>query len=113
MRVLKNFGAMTNQALAVGIRVLIQGYRLLISPLLPARCRFYPTCSSYGLEAIRLHGGFHGGWLTLKRVGRCHPWGDSGVDFVPLPLYRYHYQYVGWVTYAPYHSQLGEGRIAC
>lgn len=73
---------------------LIKFYRYVISPLLPARCRFYPTCSAYGLEAVRLHGGVHGGWLGVRRICRCHPWGGSGVDFVPLPLYRYRFVWV-------------------
>lgn len=77
---------------------LITFYRYMVSPLLPARCRFYPTCSVYGLEAVRLHGGMRGGWLVVRRVCRCHPWGGSGVDFVPLPLYRY--QFV-WVSALP------------
>lgn len=71
---------------------LIRFYRYGISPLLPARCRFYPTCSAYGLEAVRLHGGWRGGILTVRRICRCQPFGGSGVDFVPLPLYRYRYK---------------------
>lgn len=73
---------------------LLRIYQLMISPLLPARCRFYPTCSNYGIEAIHRHGGIRGGWLTIKRICRCHPWGGLGIDFVPMPLYRYHYQFV-------------------
>lgn len=76
------------------LTVLVMVYRYAISPLLPARCRFYPTCSSYALTALRLHGGVKGGWLTLKRICRCHPWGGSGVDFVPLPFYRYSFDWV-------------------
>lgn len=73
---------------------IVKVYRYLVSPLVPARCRFYPTCSQYAVEALTLHGGFRGGWLVVKRVCRCHPWGGSGIDFVPLPLYRYHYQFI-------------------
>lgn len=62
---------------------LIRGYQLLISPLLPASCRYTPTCSSYALEALRKHGVFKGGWLALKRIFSCHPWGGSGHDPVP------------------------------
>ena len=69
-------------------------YQRLISPLLAPRCRFYPTCSGYGLEAVRLHGGYRGGLLTAKRIARCHPWGGHGIDFVPKPLYRYRYHYI-------------------
>jgi hypothetical protein len=62
---------------------LIRSYQLLISPLLPATCRYTPTCSSYALEALRKHGLFKGGWLAIKRIGSCHPWGGSGYDPVP------------------------------
>jgi putative membrane protein insertion efficiency factor len=62
---------------------IIKLYQLLISPLLGSNCRFTPTCSQYGVEAIKKHGPFKGGWLTLKRIGRCHPWGKHGPDPVP------------------------------
>ncbi|WP_315041704.1 membrane protein insertion efficiency factor YidD [Faucicola mancuniensis] len=80
--------------LAKILLALVRFYRYVISPLLPARCRFYPTCSSYALEALQLHGGWRGGWLAVRRICRCHPFGGSGVDFVPLPWYRYDYVYV-------------------
>ncbi|AOM75879.1 membrane protein insertion efficiency factor YidD [Pedobacter steynii] len=63
--------------------LLIKAYQLLLSPLLGANCRFTPTCSQYGIEAIKKHGPFKGGWLTLKRIGSCHPWGRHGHDPVP------------------------------
>lgn len=56
---------------------------MFISPLTPATCRFNPTCSQYGKEALKKHGVFKGGWLTIKRIFKCHPWGDSGYDPVP------------------------------
>jgi putative membrane protein insertion efficiency factor len=62
---------------------LIRVYQFAISPLLGSNCRFTPTCSQYGVEAIKKHGPFKGGWLTLKRIGRCHPWGKHGHDPVP------------------------------
>ena len=62
---------------------LIKIYQYLISPLLGQSCRFTPSCSQYGVEAIKKHGPFKGGWLTLKRIGRCHPWGGHGHDPVP------------------------------
>lgn len=62
---------------------LIRLYQLLLSPLLGASCRFTPTCSQYGIEAIKKHGPFKGGWLTLKRISSCHPWGRHGHDPVP------------------------------
>ncbi|WP_276360819.1 membrane protein insertion efficiency factor YidD [Daejeonella sp. H1SJ63] len=62
---------------------LIRIYQYLISPMLGQSCRFNPTCSHYGIQAIHKHGPFKGGWLTLKRIGRCHPWGGHGHDPVP------------------------------
>ena len=63
--------------------LLIKIYQYLISPLTGAACRYTPTCSQYGVEAIKKYGPFKGGWLTLKRLARCHPWGGHGHDPVP------------------------------
>jgi putative membrane protein insertion efficiency factor len=63
--------------------LLIKIYQYLISPLTGASCRYTPTCSQYGVEAIKKHGAFKGGWLTLKRIGICNPWGGHGHDPVP------------------------------
>ncbi|MES2266888.1 MAG: membrane protein insertion efficiency factor YidD [Bacteroidota bacterium] len=63
--------------------LLIKIYQYLISPILPNSCRYTPTCSQYGIEAIKKHGPFKGGWLTLKRIARCNPWGRHGHDPVP------------------------------
>jgi len=63
--------------------LLIRFYQAAISPYTPAACRFSPTCSSYSLEALQLHGLFKGSWLAIKRIGKCHPWGGSGYDPVP------------------------------
>lgn len=62
---------------------LVKIYRLVISPLLPPRCRHLPTCSEYCIEALEKHGPIRGGMLTVKRIARCHPWGTSGLDPVP------------------------------
>ncbi len=62
---------------------LIRAYQYLLSPWLGPRCRYLPCCSEYAVEAIRLHGTWRGGWLTIKRLARCHPWGASGYDPVP------------------------------
>jgi len=62
---------------------LIKGYSYFISPLLPASCRFWPSCSAYTIEAVEKHGTAIGLVLGMKRVGRCHPWHPGGVDPVP------------------------------
>ena len=63
--------------------LLIRAYQLFISPLIGPRCRFYPTCSSYAIEAIREHGSAKGMILTTKRLCKCHPWHPGGYDPVP------------------------------
>jgi len=63
--------------------LIIKFYRTAISPLKPPTCRFYPTCSAYGLEAIQRFGAIKGGWLTIKRICKCHPFHPGGIDFVP------------------------------
>jgi len=62
---------------------MIKIYQLVISPWLGPSCRYTPTCSQYGLEAIKKYGPLKGGWLTLKRIARCNPWGGHGHDPVP------------------------------
>ncbi|MMZ49850.1 putative membrane protein insertion efficiency factor [compost metagenome] len=61
----------------------IKFYRSYISPLKPATCRFYPTCSAYALEAVEVHGALKGSWLATKRIAKCHPFHPGGVDLVP------------------------------
>ncbi|MDR1592710.1 MAG: membrane protein insertion efficiency factor YidD [Prevotellaceae bacterium] len=61
----------------------VRFYQLALSPLFPASCRYVPTCSQYAIEAVTKYGVFKGGWLALKRLLRCHPWGGSGYDPVP------------------------------
>jgi putative membrane protein insertion efficiency factor len=61
----------------------IRLYQRFLSPLLPPSCRFTPTCSHYAAEALARHGPVKGGWLALRRIGRCHPWGPTGYDPVP------------------------------
>lgn len=63
--------------------VVIRFYQLAISPYLPPSCRYSPTCSVYGVEALKKYGPFKGGWLTIKRIASCNPWGGSGYDPVP------------------------------
>ena len=74
--------------LASAARGLLLVYRYGVSPLLGPRCRFYPSCSSYALEAIDLHGALQGGWLSARRLARCHPWHPGGYDPVPVSLDR-------------------------
>ena len=69
--------------IAKAMLALIAFYRNYISPLTPPVCRFTPTCSQYAMEAIQKYGPFRGGWLALKRILRCHPFGGSGYDPVP------------------------------
>ena len=63
--------------------LLIRGYRYLFSPWLGSHCRFHPSCSAYAITALQRHGALRGGWLALRRIGRCHPWHPGGVDPVP------------------------------
>lgn len=62
---------------------LVRFYQVAISPYTPSACRYSPTCSQYTLEALKKHGLFKGGWLAIKRIGSCNPWGGSGYDPVP------------------------------
>ncbi|MGE0120887.1 MAG: membrane protein insertion efficiency factor YidD [Dongiaceae bacterium] len=71
------------RALCIG---LIRLYQYGLSPVLPRTCRYLPTCSDYAREAIERHGAMRGGWLALRRLLRCHPWGGHGYDPVPDPV---------------------------
>jgi uncharacterized protein len=62
---------------------LIRGYQIVLSPLLPAACRYYPSCSAYAVEALEKYGALRGSWLAVKRIGRCHPFRAGGYDPVP------------------------------
>ncbi len=65
------------------LSALVRGYQLAISPLLPPSCRYLPSCSAYALEAIEKYGAARGGWMALRRIGRCHPFRPGGYDPVP------------------------------
>ena len=68
---------------ARGLMLLVHGYRRFLGPIMGGNCRFAPTCSRYGLDAIERHGALRGSWLTARRILRCHPWGGCGDDPVP------------------------------
>lgn len=63
--------------------LLVRLYQVGLSPLLPSSCRYYPSCSAYAVEALERHGALRGGWLALRRIGRCHPFRPGGFDPVP------------------------------
>jgi putative membrane protein insertion efficiency factor len=71
------------QILSFPFIILIKLYQWLISPWLGSKCRYTPTCSHYGIEALKKYGPIKGLWLTIKRIARCHPWGGHGYDPVP------------------------------
>jgi putative membrane protein insertion efficiency factor len=76
--------------LARVLRLALRGYQLVISPLYGPRCRFYPSCSEYAVQAITTHGAVRGSWYAGRRLLRCHPWNPGGVDHVPPARPRAH-----------------------
>ena len=74
---------MLNKVATFPLLLLIRGYQLVISPLLGSNCRFMPTCSEYAMLSLRSHGLIKGSYLTIKRIGKCHPWGGHGYDPIP------------------------------
>ena len=72
-------GQFPRQALIVGVRA----YQVVLSPILGGSCRYYPSCSAYAIEALERHGALRGGWMALRRIGRCHPFRPGGFDPVP------------------------------
>ncbi|HZJ36578.1 MAG TPA: membrane protein insertion efficiency factor YidD [Gillisia sp.] len=74
---------MLKKWLAVPFILLVKFYQKIISPLTPATCRYTPTCSHYTLTALQKYGLFKGGWMSIKRIFSCNPWGGSGYDPVP------------------------------
>ncbi len=73
----------TRRLLAMPLIALVKAYQLLISPLSPPSCRFYPSCSAYAVTALTRYGPLQGSWLAVRRLARCHPWNPGGVDHVP------------------------------
>jgi len=72
-----------NQVITIILTAIIKFYRYAVSPWTPNACRHTPTCSKYATEALQKHGPFTGLWLSVKRLGKCHPWGTHGYDPVP------------------------------
>ena len=79
----KSISQNIREVLSFPFILLIVLYQRIISPWIGPKCRYTPTCSHYGIEALKKHGPIKGLWLTMKRVSRCHPWGGSGYDPVP------------------------------
>ena len=73
-----------NQVLATPLVLAVKLYQRFISPLSGPSCRFYPSCSAYAVTALTRFGPVRGGWLAIRRLGRCHPWNPGGVDPVPM-----------------------------
>lgn len=71
------------KVLALPLLLLVRVYQLVISPMSPPSCRFYPSCSAYAVTALTRFGPIKGSWLAVRRVARCHPWNPGGVDHVP------------------------------
>ncbi len=71
--------------IASALALPIRAYRAWLSPFLPASCRFHPSCSIYAIESLEVHGPLRGLWLVVRRLGRCHPFHEGGIDPVPPP----------------------------
>lgn len=78
-----------NAILAAPLVWLVRLYQVVISPMTAPSCRFYPSCSAYAVTALRRFGPLKGGWLALRRIGRCNPWNAGGVDHVPERVTRH------------------------
>ena len=83
LRTLRRLGQVLVRLPAWTVLLLFRLWQLLASPTYGQTCRFYPSCSAYGVESVRVHGAMRGCWLTVRRVGRCHPWNPGGFDPVP------------------------------
>ena len=79
----RRVGRLLRRLPAFAVILLIRIYQVMISPLLPAACRYTPSCSAYALEAVQRHGALRGGWLAARRIARCHPFRPGGYDPVP------------------------------
>lgn len=79
----KRLATLLGRVLGMAMVGLVRLYQLTISPLLGPRCRYWPSCSHYTVEAVQVHGPLRGGWLAARRIVRCHPGSDGGIDPVP------------------------------
>ena len=75
-----------NKIITLPLIITIKAYQLIISPMLGSNCRFAPTCSEYAMESLKSHGFIKGLFLTIKRIGKCHPWGGHGYDPIPTKI---------------------------
>ena len=83
---------MINKIVTFPLVLLIRGYQLIVSPILGSNCRFMPTCSEYALESLKEYGLIKGTFLTIKRIGKCHPWGSNGYDPIPTKMEKNNYE---------------------
>ena len=79
---------MLNKTITFPLIILIRAYQLIVSPILGSNCRFMPTCSEYAIESFKSYGLIKGFILTIKRIGKCHPWGSHGYDPIPTKKVR-------------------------
>ena len=77
---------MLNKIVIFPLVLLIRAYQLIISPVLGSNCRFMPTCSEYALDCLKEYGLIKGTFLSIKRIGKCHPWGSHGYDPIPTKM---------------------------
>jgi len=83
---------MLNKIVTFPLILLIKGYQIIFSPLLGSNCRFMPTCSEYSMESLKAYGLIKGTFLTIKRIGKCHPWGSHGYDPIPKKIEKNKYE---------------------
>ena len=83
---------MLNKIVTLPLILLIRGYQLIVSPILGSNCRFMPTCSEYAIESLKAYGLIKGAFLTIKRIGKCHPWGSHGYDPIPTKMEKNKYE---------------------
>ena len=83
---------MFSKILIFPLILLIRGYQIIISPMLNSNCRFMPTCSQYAIESLQSYGLIKGTFLTIKRLGKCHPWGGHGYDPIPTKMEKNNYE---------------------